>query len=93
MTQEQLAERIEVSPQFVSDAERGIVGVSLGTLKRICLILGVSSDQLLFGSDAADRVSALAERCSILTEEQFSIILELIDKAVLLVKTDTTKLP
>ena len=49
ITQEQLAEKIEVSPQFVSDAERGLVGVSLATLKRICVELSVSSDRILFG--------------------------------------------
>ena len=49
-TQEQLAEQVEVSPQYVSDLERGVVGVSIATLKRICISLHVSSDQLLFGN-------------------------------------------
>ena len=28
LTQEQFAERIEVSPQYISDLERGVVGIS-----------------------------------------------------------------
>ena len=51
-TQEQFAERIDVSPQYVSDLERGVVGVSITTLKRVCTVLGVSSDQILFGSES-----------------------------------------
>ena len=49
LTQEQFAERIDVSPQYVSDLERGVVGVSIATLKRICTTLCVSSDKILFG--------------------------------------------
>ena len=29
LTQEQFAERIEVSPQYISDLERGVVGISI----------------------------------------------------------------
>ena len=50
LTQEQLSERVDVSPQYISDLERGVVGISIPTLKRLCTILGVSSDQLLFGT-------------------------------------------
>ena len=49
LTQEQFAERIDVSPQYVSDLERGVVGVSIATQKRVCTVLSVSSDQILFG--------------------------------------------
>ena len=49
MTQEQLAERIDVSPQYISDLERVVVGTSLTTLKKVCTTLGVSSDRILFG--------------------------------------------
>ena len=50
LTQEQLAERVDVSPQYISDLERGVVGISIPTLKRVCITLGVSSDQSLFGT-------------------------------------------
>ena len=58
MTQEQFAERIEVSPQYISDLERGVVGISIPTLKRACTVLGVSSDWILFGIKSQNRSAA-----------------------------------
>ena len=79
MTQEQLAEGIEVSPQYVSDLERGVVGPSLATLKKICVALCVSSDQLLFSSPNSGTAALLAERCRELNQTQMSRLLKLID--------------
>ena len=47
ITREQLAERIDVSSRFLASVESGAVGVSLITLKKICIELGVSADILL----------------------------------------------
>ena len=78
-TQEQLAECIDVSPQYVSDLERGVVGVSIPTLKKLCIALNVSSDRLLFGQAAEQRAAILAEKCSDLSDEQFDILLDVLD--------------
>lgn len=48
LTQEQFAEMIDKTPQFISDLERGISGISIETLKTICEKLFISSDSLLF---------------------------------------------
>lgn len=85
LTQEQFAERIDVSPQFVSDIERGVVGVSLATLKRICVVLGVSSDRLLFGKANNNFSETIAERCKALTAEQLVILGEIIEKYIVAV--------
>lgn len=82
MTQERLAERLECSPQFISDMERGVVGISLSTLKKLCLTLGVSSDSILFGTEAETTLDALADRCRVLSKEQFSILTEIIEKYI-----------
>ena len=50
LTQEQLAEAIEVTTQYVSDLERGVVGISISTLRRLCLALEISADSILFGA-------------------------------------------
>ena len=50
-TQEKLAEKLDVTIQYVSDLERGVVGTSIPTLVRICESLSVSSDFLLMGLD------------------------------------------
>lgn len=82
LTQEQFAERIEVSPQYVSDLERGVVGISLPTLRRACVALGVTSDQILFGQRAGDRGAILGEKCAALEEEQFWQLTDIVSKIV-----------
>ena len=47
LTREKLAERIDVSPRFLADVESGKVGVSLLTLKNLCIALSTSADFLL----------------------------------------------
>ena len=50
-TQENLAERIDVSVQYISDLERGVVGASLPTIIKLCQVLHTSSDFLLMGKE------------------------------------------
>ncbi|MFR6380175.1 MAG: helix-turn-helix domain-containing protein [Evtepia sp.] len=40
LTQEQLAEQLECTPQYLSDLERGVVGISVALLKRLCSCAG-----------------------------------------------------
>lgn len=82
MTQEQLAERIDVSPQFVSDLERGVVGISIATLKRISTTLQVPSDQILFGKQPENRTAMLIDKCNGLTDTQFRILVDIVSKYV-----------
>ena len=49
LTQEEMSELIGVTPQYLSDLERGLVGTSIPTLIKICTKLNVSSDFILFG--------------------------------------------
>lgn len=79
LTQEQFAERIEVSPQYISDLERGVVGISITTLKRACVALGTSSDQILFGITAESRNVAIEKRCTNLSDKAFSALLNIVD--------------
>lgn len=79
LTQEILAEKIEVSPQYISDLERGVVGIALPTLKRLCSVLGVSSDQILFGVQTQDRGAILANVCNTLTDEQFALLTQMVN--------------
>lgn len=51
LTQERFAELINVSPQYISDMERGKTGVSVSTLRKICVALSVSCDILLLGRE------------------------------------------
>lgn len=51
-TIEALAEKIEVTPRYIQDVERGKVGMSLTTLKNFCEVLEISADSILFGESA-----------------------------------------
>ena len=53
-TQMQFSEKIDVSPQYVSDLERGLVGCSVSTLIKICDVLEVSADFILRGQKPDD---------------------------------------
>lgn len=79
LTQEQFAERIEVSPQYISDLERGVVGISIPTLKRACIVLGTTSDQILFGAVSENRNAAIEKRCSNLSDKAFAALLDIVD--------------
>lgn len=82
ITQEQLAERIEVSPQYISDLERGVVGISISTLKKLCSVLHISSDQILFAKQPENDISIIAEKCKHLSEKQFDLLSDIIDKFI-----------
>lgn len=82
LTQEQFAERIDVSPQYVSDLERGVVGASVSTLKRICVMLGISADQILFGNAPIDNAVILAEKCRSLSDVQYDLLLQIVERYV-----------
>ena len=47
ITREKLAEKVDVSPRFLADVESGKVGVSLLTLKNLCIALSTTADYLL----------------------------------------------
>lgn len=82
-TQEKLAEKIDVSVQYISDLERGVVGASLQTMIRICYTLSVSSDYLLMGRtdesapfDFTDRLRGLSSEERRLMEANINLMLE-----------------
>ena len=82
MTQEGLAEKLDCSPQFISDLERGVVGLSIPTLKGLCLTLGISSDSILFDKTPERGYAALEEKCRSLSDKQFKLLSEIIEKYI-----------
>lgn len=53
-TQEALSELLGMTPNHLSAIERGVSGISLEGLQKLCLLLGVSADHVLFGEPEAD---------------------------------------
>ena len=79
LTQERFAELVGISPQNVSCVERGLAGVSLTVLRRMCEILQVSSDFLLIGTSTDNDADAIAQRLRRLPPEQFRVVQEVIN--------------
>lgn len=50
LSREKLAEKAEISTQFLADIESGKKGMSAATLCKLCVALNVSADYLIFGS-------------------------------------------
>lgn len=54
LTQEGLSEKIGVTPNHLSAIERGVSGISLELLEKLCQVLSVTADHILFGRKAAE---------------------------------------
>lgn len=58
ISRETLAERLDVTPHYLGEVERGSTGLALPTYKRVCEVLGVQDGFLLFGEQAPAQASA-----------------------------------
>lgn len=82
-TQAKFAELIGMGTKNVSSIERGMVGVSLTTIKKICLTLSISSDTLIMDEPSgpdAEKLDFLVGRLSRLTAQQFELALDINNK-------------
>ena len=77
-TQERFSEIIDMTPNNLSAVERGVAGVSLKTLRRICEALKVSADDLLFGQREKSDGEYLAQKLERLDARQMRIVLEVL---------------
>lgn len=50
-TREQFAEKLNVSVSYLAELERGRTGISVKMLKKVCTVLGLSADYVLFGEE------------------------------------------
>ena len=82
LTQEQLAEQLECTPQYLSDLERGVVGISVALLKRLCVVLGVSSDDILFAEESKNTLETIEEKGTVLSDRQFQLLVEIVDRYI-----------
>ncbi len=73
LTQERLAELVDINPQHMSDIERGKRGTSVISLRRFSIVLHVTSDYLLFGSNETNHI-AFVERMKTLNEAEQDMI-------------------
>ena len=78
LTQEPLSDSIGVTPQYLSDLERGLVGTSISTLMKICTELNVSADYILFGRSTESGITntTLIERIQSLPKHKADRMVE-----------------
>ena len=79
MTQEELAEKLGVSTQMISNLELGKKAIRPENLARVCTVLELSADFILTGTDTKTAVDAVAERLILLTAEELQMIRDIID--------------
>lgn len=79
MTQEELAEKMGVSTQMISNLELGKKAVRPENLAKVCEILHLSADFVLTGVSTKNVVDEVAEKLSLLTAKELQIVSEIID--------------
>lgn len=82
LTQEELAERVSLSNVYISHIERGLTKTSLNTLIKICNVLNVTPDMVLFDSleiKAPSMENEFSVRLDACTAEDRSLILDIVD--------------
>lgn len=58
-TREKFAEKLDVSVSYMAELERGRTGISVKMLIKVCNLLGLSSDYVLFGTERAEDMKRL----------------------------------
>ena len=79
LTQEQVAELADISPQLLSNAENGTQVIGSDKLYRISLALGVSADYLLSGELSGKDIQLLENKLQSLSPEKRSAIQQITD--------------
>ena len=91
-TRGQFAELLDVSVSYLAEVERGRTNVSLKTLVKICNLLGLSADYLLF-DQSRDSDGLLLEKLHRLDEKHLPLVTDLINSLLALSAQEHGKHP
>lgn len=80
MTQEQVAEAMNISIQSLSCIELGKKAIRPENLYNLCNVLNVSSDYVLMGKKSINQMGTVFEGLSVMCEEDYKIIEGLVDR-------------
>lgn len=78
-TQERFSDLIGLEVKSLSSAERGINGISLVTLRRICTVLSIPADRIIFGEIETQDTRQISERLERLSPKQFEITVRMLN--------------
>ena len=73
LTQDQFSESLGIGSKSLSSIERGVVGVSLTMLLRICDTLHISANALLYEQGRKNDVDSITAQLEKLSAEEFEI--------------------
>lgn len=79
LTQEELAERLGVSTQMISNLELGKKAIRPENLARLCAELDISADYCLFGGSRSLVADGLYEKIMSLNPEELKLITSMLD--------------
>ena len=77
-TREKFAELLDVSVSYLAEVERGRTGVSVKMLIKMCHVLGLSADYILFG-DSRDEDALLLDKISRVDKKYIPLLNKMID--------------
>ena len=79
MTQEELAEKLGVSTQMISNLELGKKAIRPDNLAKVCDALDLSADFVLTGCNTKTAVDIISEKLTQLTTEELQMVSNMID--------------
>ena len=79
MTQEELADKLGVSAQMISNLELGKKAIRPENLAKVCEVLSLSADFVLTGTNTKTAVDAVAAKLTQLTAEELQMVSDMID--------------
>ena len=81
-TQDQFSELLGIGSKSLSSIERGVVGVSLTTLLKICDALHISANALLYEQAQKNDADSITLQLQRLSPEQFQIASDVITNLI-----------
>lgn len=82
LSREKLAERANISTQFLADIETGKKGMTVTTLKKLCDALCVSSDSIIFGTSDNSADTNLTAMLSSVPEKKKAELTEIVQMII-----------
>lgn len=79
MTQEELAEKLGVSTQMISNLENGKKAIRPENLVKLCEVLNISADYVLTGNHTAKAVNGISDKLLNLTDDELRLINNMLD--------------
>lgn len=82
LTQEEVAERADMTTQTISTAENGIKALRPENIIKLCGALKISADYLLFGTISSDDQSVLFSKVSQLSPAQYRHLEDIVNSFI-----------